>query len=209
MIIGIFGNNRSGKTTIAEHLTSQLGFNHVAFATKLKELVKHNMHMDDSWKKDTHPFHQESYGYRLEWVKRAFGEDKYIKYLELIKDETEKYKIYRHTLEFVGTECCRHGIDPEIWRILLEYHLICNTNEDIVIDDIRFPNEYNALTRHGAIFIRVKSPLYEEPPGTHESQIHVDSFKEHHIIINDYTEKPLREVQKLIISLQYDNSYSE
>ena len=206
MIVGIFGNNRSGKTTLALHLKQNMMFKQVAFATKLKELVKRNMVMDDSWKEDPEPcsFSDSEYRipslYHLKWVERAFGTTMYLKYLELIKGETEKYKVYRKTLEFVGTECCRNRIDNNIWTTLMEYHLINNIDNNIVIDDIRFPNEYDALKRRGAVFIKVTSP-WEEPPGLHESQIHVERFIPDYTIINDYTDKPLEELEELVGSL--------
>ena len=61
----------------------------------------------------------------------------------------------RWVLQYWGTEVCRGGFHDDIWIASLEHKLL-STSDDIVISDVRFPNEIEAIHRAGGKVIRIK-----------------------------------------------------
>jgi rhodanese-related sulfurtransferase len=61
----------------------------------------------------------------------------------------------RWILQYFGTDVCRMAFHDDIWIASLEKKLL--TSEDnIVISDCRFPNEFKAIQNTGGKIIRVK-----------------------------------------------------
>jgi len=50
----------------------------------------------------------------------------------------------RHILQYWGTEVCRQGFHDDIWIASLE-NKMRKTGDNIVISDVRFPNEIKAI----------------------------------------------------------------
>jgi hypothetical protein len=64
-------------------------------------------------------------------------------------------------LQLWGTEVCRGAFHNDIWIASLENRLR-KTTEDIVISDVRFPNEIAAIRKHGGTCVWIKrGPLPE------------------------------------------------
>jgi len=61
----------------------------------------------------------------------------------------------RWVLQHWGTEVCRQGFHDDIWIASLE-HRILKTRDNIVITDVRFPNEITAIRNAGGIVVRIK-----------------------------------------------------
>lgn len=94
----------------------------------------------------------------------------------------------RRILQHIGTEGFR-AMHPETWVRLVEYQIESSQSEDlIVIDDVRFPNELEMLKRLGAVTVRCnrkqpeQAPYQREDsegnlvwvtPGIHESEAHI------------------------------------
>ncbi len=141
MIIGITGEKGAGKTTIAEYLETK-GFTSLAFAEPLKQIAS------------------------------IFGFTDH----QLYGTQSDKTEINeqlgicaREFLQKFGTEICREMIPiviPEmnlgssgiIWIKLLQDKIekIIQTNNDIVVSDVRFADEADSLREMGAIIINVK-----------------------------------------------------
>ena len=140
MIIGIAGFQGSGKDTIADYLCNIYGFKRDSFAATLKDAVA-----------------------------AVFGWDR-----ELLEGRTKESRAWRETvdpwwsnrldmpdltprlvLQRWGTEVARKSWHDDTWIASLENKLHKTTN-DIVITDVRFPNEIQAIKNAGGIVIRVK-----------------------------------------------------
>jgi hypothetical protein len=70
----------------------------------------------------------------------------------------------RRILQLAGTECMRQGYDQDIWARTLERRAVTDPDTSVVIGDVRFPNEVDAVHRLGGIVVRVD----REVPGTAE-----------------------------------------
>jgi hypothetical protein len=139
MIIGIAGFQGSGKDTIADYLQNFHGFKRDSFAATLKDAVA-----------------------------AVFGWDR-----ELLEGRTTESRQWRETvdpwwadrlnmpnltprlvLQKWGTEVARQAWHDDTWIASLENKLNKSHN-DIVITDVRFPNEIAAVKRAGGVVIRV------------------------------------------------------
>jgi hypothetical protein len=139
MIVGISGFQGSGKDTIADYLQNIYGFKRDSFAATLKDAVA-----------------------------AVFGWDR-----ELLEGRTTESRAWRETvdkwwadrlnmpnltprlvLQKWGTEVARKSWHDDTWIASLEYKLT-KAHNDIVITDVRFPNEIRAVKDAGGIVIRV------------------------------------------------------
>ena len=139
MIVGISGFQGSGKDTIADYLQNIYGFKRDSFAATLKDAVA-----------------------------AVFGWDR-----ELLEGRTTESRAWRETvdpwwanrlnmpnltprlvLQKWGTEVARKSWHDDTWIASLEYKLT-KAHNDIVITDVRFPNEIKAVKDAGGIVIRV------------------------------------------------------
>jgi len=139
MIIGIAGFQGSGKDTIADYLQNIYGFKRDSFAATLKDAVA-----------------------------AVFGWDR-----ELLEGRTTESRAWRETvdpwwsnrlnmpnltprlvLQKWGTEVARKSWHNDTWIASLENKLN-RAHNDIVITDVRFPNEIKAVRNAGGIVIRV------------------------------------------------------
>lgn len=139
MIIGICGFQGSGKDTIADYLQNIYGFKRDSFAATLKdavaavfgwdrELLEGRTRESRSWREQVDPW----------WANRLN-----------MPDLTP-----RLVLQKWGTEVARKSWHDDIWIASLENKL-SKAQNDIVITDVRFPNEIKAVRDAGGVVIRV------------------------------------------------------
>jgi hypothetical protein len=139
MIIGIAGFQGSGKDTIADYLQNIYGFKRDSFANTLKdavaavfgwdrELLEGRTTESRQWREQVDPW----------WSARLN-----------MPNLTPRY-----VLQVWGTEVARKSFHDDTWIASLENKLR-KTSNDIVISDVRFPNEIAAIKRAGGIVIRV------------------------------------------------------
>jgi hypothetical protein len=139
MIIGIAGFQGSGKDTIADYLQNIYGFKRDSFASTLKdavaavfgwdrELLEGRTTESRQWREQVDPW----------WSAR-------LNMPELTP---------RLVLQQWGTEVARKSWHDDTWIASLENKLR-KTSNDIVISDVRFPNEIAAIKRAGGVVIRV------------------------------------------------------
>lgn len=91
----------------------------------------------------------------------------------------------RSFLQFVGTEWAR-AKDPNVWVNVMKFRLAeLSMSEDVVITDLRFPNELDALTELGFKIIRiepegqfVQNGYMSSTQSTHSSETALDSYKD-------------------------------
>jgi hypothetical protein len=86
----------------------------------------------------------------------------------------------------MGTEACRHGIADNIWIAALEKRIA--GYQDVVISDVRFPNEIDFVRSAGGVLVRVKrgeDPTPEQLSTMHISETAWNSYEPDRTIHND------------------------
>jgi len=140
MIIGFVGFIGSGKDTAADYLVNFHGFRRDSFANTLKDAVAAVFGWDRvllegrtkearEWREQVDPW----------WAERL----------------NKPNLTPRWILQYWGTEVCRNGFHDDIWIASLE-NKMRKTKDNIVISDVRFPNEIKAIHNAGGIVVRVK-----------------------------------------------------
>ncbi len=140
MIIGFVGFIGSGKDTAADYLVNFHGFRRDSFANTLKDAVAAVFGWDRillegrtkearEWREQVDPW----------WADRL----------------GMPHLTPRWILQYWGTDVCRKGFHDDIWIASLEHKLL-SSNDDIVISDVRFPNEIKAIHKAGGKVIRIR-----------------------------------------------------
>lgn len=140
MIIAITGAISSGKDTVANYLTDVHGFKQESFAHSLKDAVANIF----GWNRDLLEGRSNE---SREW--REQPDEWWAKRLDI------PHLTPRWVLQHFATETCRMNFHSDIWIASLERKLLLSEN-NIVISDCRFPNEFKAIRNAGGKIIRVK-----------------------------------------------------
>lgn len=139
MIIGFVGFIGSGKDTAADYLVNFHGFRRDSFANTLKDAVAAVFGWDRillegrtkqarEWREQIDPW----------WAERLG-----------MPNLTPRW-----VLQYWGTEVCRQGFHDDIWIASVE-NKMRKTTDNIVISDVRFPNEIQAIHNAGGKVVRV------------------------------------------------------
>lgn len=137
-LIGICGQIGSGKDTAGDYLVNFHEFKRMSFASTLKdavasifgwdrELLEGRTKASREWREEIDP-----------WWSNRLG-----------RDITPRW-----ILQQWGTEVCRNGFHNDIWIASLENQLR-KTTDNVVVTDLRFPNEIEAIRRAGGRVIRI------------------------------------------------------
>ena len=170
IVIGLTGRAGSGKSTVAERLVCEHDFQALAFADPLWQMLEiigvdtDRVHVDREYK-DHH-------------ILPGIG------------------RTPRELIQTLGTEWGRDCIDVDLWakigaRVASER---AGRGRVIVFDDMRFPNEYEALAREGARMWQIVRPDVARPEGeaAHPSEGGLDGFEFHETILNDCSIREFR-----------------
>lgn len=138
MLIGVVGFIGSGKGTVADILVNKKGYTKVAFADSVKDATAAIF----GWPRfllegDT----EESRAFREqkdEWWSERLGYD----------------MSPRYALQLMGTEMGRDVVHPDLWILSIEKKL--ELYQNVVIADVRFPNEMKFIQNRGGFIVRVK-----------------------------------------------------
>lgn len=156
VLVGLVGYAKSGKTTAAEVLVEN-GFTAIAYADKLKNTISKvtglpREYMDDQSLKER-PF---PLPYTLEWhiIDKLMQE--YGMYANDYRYVTDGYKRAlitspRQLMTVVGTDILRTCDD----EIHIRSTLDSLPNGNVVITDIRFQNEFDAIANKGGVTIGI------------------------------------------------------
>ena len=140
MIIGFVGFIGSGKDTAADYLVNFHGFRRDSFANTLKDAVANVFGWDRTLLE----------GRTAE--ARAWREQVDTWWAERLN---MPHLTPRWILQYWGTEVCRQGFHDDIWIASVE-NKMRKTSDNIVISDVRFPNEIKAIHTAGGIVIWVQ-----------------------------------------------------
>lgn len=146
-VIAFIGRQGSGKSYQSQRLVKERGFKKLSFADPLRDIAFNVLGMD--------------------------FEEGMKKYDELKRTELFNGLNFRNILENLGASVRKY--DKDFWVNAL-IHNISQCSEHIVIDDMRYPNEYELLRNYcitkgyefKAYFCNYKSPIYDEN-NKHES----------------------------------------
>jgi hypothetical protein len=139
-VIGFVGFIGSGKDTAADYLVNTHEFRRDSFANTLKDAVSAVFGWDRTllegrtkqareWREQVDPW----------WSDRLN-----------MPNLTPRW-----ILQYWGTEVCRHGFHDDIWIASVENKLR-NTTDNIVISDVRFPNEIKAIKKQGGLIVCIE-----------------------------------------------------
>lgn len=140
MIIGVCGFIGSGKDTVADYLVNFHEFRRESFADSLKDSVAAVFGWDRTMLEGRT---KESREWREQvdtwWAERL----------------SMPTLTPRWVLQYWGTEVCRRTFHDDIWIASLENKLR-QSNDNVVVSDVRFPNEITAIKNLGGKIIWVK-----------------------------------------------------
>ena len=174
MIVGMAGYKRVGKDTAAEVLVTDFGFDRYALADPLKQAVS------------------ALFGFAPEEIN---GEAKDLAHL--FWNITP-----RQALQVVGTELIRNELRkhfPHITNLHIErMKQEARLHDDLVITDVRFPDEVEAVQDLGGIVIRIHRPGYEA--SAHPSETLIDTAPVDYEVINDASKIDLQDRIVAIVS---------
>ena len=139
MIIGFVGLIGAGKDTAADYLVNTHGFRRDSFANTLKDAISAVFGWDRTLLEGRTTEAREWREQPDEWWSDRLG-----------KPITPRW-----VLQYWGTEVCRHGFHDDIWIASLE-NKMRKTGDNIVISDVRFPNEIKAIHNAAGKVIRIK-----------------------------------------------------
>lgn len=180
LIIGVSGKIGSGKSTTAEMIAEiafKMNYNCThqhCFADKLRECVE-----------------------LLTEVKMT--EDNSLPFANHVRNYTQEQKnilvpewgmTIGHMLQIMGTECMRDNFHKDTWVLSCMTRVKNSIADVIVIPDVRFINEANAIKEAGGILIRLEG----DPAGVranstrdlnHQSEIELDEYDKFDYVIQN------------------------
>jgi hypothetical protein len=139
MIVGFVGFIGSGKDTAADYLVNYFGFRRDSFANTLKDAVSAIFGWDrvllEGRTKEAREWREQ----KDDWWSQRLG-------VEITP---------RYVLQYWGTDLLRRHFHDDIWIASLE-NKARKTKDNIVISDVRFPNEIKAIHNTGGMVVRIK-----------------------------------------------------
>lgn len=175
VLIGLIGNRRVGKTTMSDYLVEKYKFKTYAYADPIKEGAKVMFNLTD----------EQVYGDLKEVVDERWGISP------------------RIFLQKLGTDCCRKTFGDDVWIKTMKFWYENNKDKNIVISDIRFPNEAKAIKDMGGTLIKIVNPDVDQIYNEHESEKLVDTIQYDLMINNNNTMKDYYKKIDDIIKIDY------
>ena len=143
MLIGVTGYAQAGKDTVADYLVEEYGFTKFAFADALRNLALtlNPWVVDHDWQSyvDESPEPR-----RLAWLVNELG-----------WDGAKQNPEVRRFLQVLGTEGVRDHLGKDSWVNALDLVWMQSGAKNVVISDVRFPNEAEYVHRNNGILCRV------------------------------------------------------
>lgn len=189
MIIGLTGSIGSGKDTVAGILVQKHKFQKRSAATKLKDILS----VLFRWDRDLLEGNTVASRKWREQVDKYWADRFHLPHFSP-----------RWALQHIGTDVLRNNFHPDIFVAQLELD-ITSCPDDIVVSDLRFPNEVKLIEDLGGFIVDViRHPPLQSNAHTSETSLkdHVANFE----IMNDGTLQDLE--WKVLDLLKIINSRS-
>lgn len=150
---------QSGKSTVANYLVNFYGYRRIPFAGLLKEMMRPLYKAQGYSDEDIHGF-------------------------ETIDKDAELHigTTPRRLYQTIGTEWGRNCINESLWIRLWAMQAM-DSNCPVVVDDMRFPNEYQAVRALGGKTLKVYNPNMTRLTN-HASEGALDNCDFDHTIVN-------------------------
>lgn len=169
----------SGKTTTADFLKNHLGFKLLSLATPIKQMEQE---LADG---------VEPYVIAGKYMREVYDPMQLAMFTQVLKEAKELPRESpkpRKRLQFIGTEGARNRISDSTW---IDYAVVeARKHESVVIDDVRFVNEFHAFRTAGwrsvvlsvlpqiqAQRLSVLYPGYDRSILNHPSETGVDDIR--------------------------------
>lgn len=168
LLIGLTGRAGAGKSTVAAMLADSYACHQLALADPILEMV-HTL-------------------FALTGVDGAWATERALK-----EQPTMLGYSYRHLAQTLGTEWGR-GLSPDFWVRVLDLRLAMPElqGENVVISDVRFPNEAAYIHRRGGVLVRVlrdvpaaPSAVMSQATAAHASEQYSATLPVTHELINN------------------------
>lgn len=152
LLIGLTGRANSGKSTVAAFLEDEFAFEIVAFADPIVDMIGALFNaagVDGAW-----------------MAERALKEQ-----------PTTLGFSYRHLAQTLGTDWGRFMLAPDFWLRVMGHKLSGPHLQqlDVVVSDVRFPNEADFITARGGVVVRVVRDMRYQTRG-HVSEAYTDDL---------------------------------
>ena len=152
-LIGLTGKKRSGKDTVAARLVERHGFARVAFADPLKEAA---LGLDPLiWIENDEMGPLKAAGWRV-----PLGPCERLSSLVAAVgwEHAKEVREVRRTLQRYGVAI--RALQPEFWvdQGLAKAEALLDAGTSVVITDVRFPNELDAIGARGGFHVHVDRP---------------------------------------------------
>ncbi len=184
MLIGLCGYAGVGKDTAAQVLLEEFSFQRIAFADPIKGALL-----------------------ALDPLVPGPEDGQYCRLSEFAKDrswsEIKEFPEVRRLMQSLGTEVGRNLFDADLWVKLAERKLESTLSVgDVVVTDVRFPNEARLIRGYGGMLVRVERPEFG-PINEHVSDRASERWTYDHKIDNDDDVSSLhRQIRQLIATLR-------
>ena len=168
MIIGICGNAPgAGKSTAAQYLVAAHSFTRLRFAGVLKAMLRSIL---------VALLPPEEHADIARWID---GDLKEVA-LPLIG------RTPRALQQTLGTEWGRELVDRDLWvkLAMARAERLLGQGARVVFDDVRFPNEVDAIRRWGGTVIRIVNPRVANAEGSHAAEHAVERVRACHTVRN-------------------------
>lgn len=163
--IALVGRARSGKDTVAARLVQRYAYTRVAFADPLKDMAM-----------SANPLIEEADG----WLDCGCCEEENLYLADLVhaygwERAKDDYPEIRRFLQNFGQSV--RELDPDFWLniALKKIDVADRWNLPVVMTDVRYPNELEALMICGFTVVRVTRPG-TDVAGAHESETALDGY---------------------------------
>lgn len=191
-LVGLIGKKRVGKDTFAAVLVEEFGFARVAFADPLKEMALTIDPVIGWYANNGSAVHM-----RLDTAVALRGWE----------EAKDVYPEARRFLQRLGDGV--RQFDPEFWvragmrkaRALRrggsDAAVVFGPGQPVVITDVRYPNEADAIRDAGGVLVRIVRPGVDDGD-THASETALDGYAGvENVIHNDTDIRGLRELARL------------
>lgn len=156
VLIGLIGLKQSGKDTFADYLVREHHFKKLAFAEPVKSICRVMFLLTEAQLNDPH---------QKEMVDPRWGLSP------------------RQMMQKVGTDMVREMWDDDFWvkNMDMRHRQIV---EDVVVSDVRFPNEAQWIRDRGGLLVRIADGR-EHSSDTHSSETSQASIQEDVRVLNE------------------------
>lgn len=141
MLVGMLGYIGSGKGTVSDYLVNHRGFTKDSFAASLKDATAEIF----GWPR---PLLEGDTDCSRAWREKT--DDWWAKELN-IPDFNP-----RLALQLLGTEAIRNNFNEDIWLLTVKNRIQRRPDRNVVIADVRFPNEISLIKELGGVLVEVK-----------------------------------------------------